>query len=322
MDMLLEGLSQGKLCVVDVSQLRGGPSLILSGLILRRIFDRNQEEFTKADPKTIPTIAVVEEAQSVLNDKASASMPYIEWVKEGRKYDLGAVLITQQPGSIPPEILSQGDNWFIFHLLSAGDLQNVQRANAHFSKDILSALLNEPIAGQGVFWSSVGGTPYPIPLRVLSFEAMYERLDKDYRSAPVQTYARTLRESFSTKLENSAPAMGAVATPVATAAGQVASGTSVDVADETVDVFRVRQDQAISSLRQNEEFNKSIRGNGIPWGRLIGLLKEGLPNTMDDRDTLAYNLVPQALNAILGAQNEAWTTERRGPKNTLFVVKK
>jgi hypothetical protein len=122
MDMLVYALSQGKLCVIDVSQMRGGQSLILSGLILRRIFDRNQQEFTSADPKTIPTIAVVEEAQSVLNDKAAASEPYIAWVKEGRKYDLGALLITQQPGSIPVEILSQGDNWFIFHLLSAADL--------------------------------------------------------------------------------------------------------------------------------------------------------------------------------------------------------
>ena len=319
MDMLLEALSQGKLCVVDVSQLRGGPSLILSGLILRRIFDRNQEEFTKAEPRTIPTIAVLEEAQSVLNDRASASLPYIEWVKEGRKYDLGAVLITQQPGSIPAEILSQGDNWFIFHLLSEGDLKNVQRANAHFSKDILSALLNEPIAGQGVFWSSVGGTPYPISLRVLSFEAMYERLDKDYRARAVQTYARTLRDSFATKLEYVA------ASNIATASGlpvSVPTQTARDVTDETVDVFRVRQEQAIASLRHNEEFNNSIRSGGIPWGRVIGLIKDALPPTMDDRDTLAYNLVPQALNAIFGPQNEAWATERRGPKNTLFIVRR
>src|SRR5258706_13155918 len=110
MDILLEALSAGKLCIVDVSQLRGGPSLVLSGLILRRIFDHNQEQFTRSDSKTIPTIAVVEEAQSVLNDKASASGPYIEWVKEGRKYDLGAGLITQQPGRIQTEILSKGDN--------------------------------------------------------------------------------------------------------------------------------------------------------------------------------------------------------------------
>jgi len=115
MDILIHSLSMGKLCVVDVSQMRGSQSLILSGLILRRIFDRNQREFTAAEPKTIPTIAVVEEAQSVLREKAAAAEPYITWVKEGRKYDLGALLITQQPGSIPVEILSQGDNWLYQH---------------------------------------------------------------------------------------------------------------------------------------------------------------------------------------------------------------
>src|SRR6185312_15319700 len=103
------------------------------------------------------------------------------WVKEGRKYDLGAMLITQQPGSIPVEILSQGDNWFQFHLLSAADLTTVQRANAHFSADLLSVLLNEPIPGQGVYWSSAGGKPYPVPLRVFSFERLYHAQDPDYR---------------------------------------------------------------------------------------------------------------------------------------------
>jgi DNA helicase HerA-like ATPase len=85
---------------------------------------------------------------------AQGEGPFVAWVKEGRKYDLGAMLITQQPGSIPQEILSQGDNWFVFHLLSA-----------HFSDDLLSSLLNEPIPGHGVFWSSAGETPYPIPIR-------------------------------------------------------------------------------------------------------------------------------------------------------------
>jgi DNA helicase HerA-like ATPase len=176
LDMLLRALADGKLCILDVSQLRGGPSLVLSGLILRTIFDHNQQEFTKAHPRTISTIAVVEEAQSVLNEKASAAAPYVEWVKEGRKYRLGALLITQQPGSIPTELLSQGDNWFIFHLLSGEDLANVRRANAHFSEDILSSLLNEPIAGQGVFWSGVSDTIFPRPLRVLSFGLLYRPL--------------------------------------------------------------------------------------------------------------------------------------------------
>ncbi len=46
MDLLLKALEQGKLCIIDVSQMRGNQSLILSSLLLRRIFDRNQQEFT------------------------------------------------------------------------------------------------------------------------------------------------------------------------------------------------------------------------------------------------------------------------------------
>lgn len=310
MDLLLEALSAGKLCVVDVSQLRGGPSLTLSGLILRKIFDHNQEEFTKAEARTIPTIAVVEEAQSVLNEKSSASGPYVEWVKEGRKYDLGALLITQQPGSISTEILSQGDNWFIFHLLSASDLSNVHRANAHFSEDILSSLLNEPIPGQGVFWSGVSGMPFPISLRALAFNRLYQTLDPLYNKPEVETYASKLRMEF--QIES------------ASAGREVESSEQADgsvrINDEK-DPFREYQKQAIAALAQNEVFRESIELNGIPWGVVIGILKEALPRTLTDRDSVAYNLVPVAINEILGPKDENWTTERRGSKSTLFIVK-
>jgi hypothetical protein len=307
MDLLLEALSAGKLCVVDISQLRGGPSLILSGLILRKIFDHNQDEFTKADSRTIPTIAVVEEAQSVLNDKAPASTPYVEWIKEGRKYDLGAVMITQQPGSIPTEILSQGDNWFIFHLLSASDLANVQRANAHFSEDILSSLLNEPIAGQGVFWSGVSGMSFPISVRVLRFGGLYETLDPKYDRAAVQTFASGLRSKYKTELEIPIP-------------GVLVTETERGAAAQP-DPFRSFQKQAIQAVAQNESFRESIDGGGIPWGVVIGMLKESLPSSLTDRDSIAYNLVAVAMNEIIGPKDEAWTTQRRGPKSTLFIVK-
>src|SRR5262249_6646894 len=90
----------------------------------------------------------------------------------------------------------QGDNWFVFHLLAAGDLQNVKKANAHFSEDLLATLLNEPIPGQGVFWSSVGGKPYPVPVRILSFETMIKRQEDSYRKPAIRTYAVELRERY------------------------------------------------------------------------------------------------------------------------------
>jgi hypothetical protein len=318
MDMLINALSRGKLCIVDVSRMRGSQSLILSGLILRRIFDRNQEEFTKAEPKTIPTIAVVEEAQSVLNERATASEPYIAWVKEGRKYDLGALLITQQPGSIPIDILSQGDNWFIFHLLSATDLTTLQRANAHFSADILSVLLNEPIPGQGVFWSSVGGKPYPVPLRVLSFEQMYSPLDPAYDRQGVETFAQHLKAEFEHALEER---LEAISGPLPVLEVEAGDGNIPE--SEPVDTMAVYKQQAIEALRRNEECLGKIR-RGIPWGVVMGYLSDELPKTIEEqeRGDIAVSLVQDALETIFGAENEGWhkyRAPRKDGKQTTWV---
>lgn len=316
MDMLVHALSEGKLCVIDVSQMRGGQSLVLSGLILRRIFDRNQQEFTAADPKTIPTIAVVEEAQSVLNENAPASEPYVAWVKEGRKYDLGALLITQQPGSIPVEILSQGDNWFIFHLLSAADLTSLKKANAHFSDDLLSSLLNEPIPGQGVFWSSVGGKPYPVSLRVLSFEKLFEMKDKNYNLPAGKTYADTLRKTFG--------GVKQVPTTAHVPTGEAPSDLSPDLEEpEPVDVMASLEDEMVRRLEADSRLMAKIDSQeGAAWGSIKALFLEHLPQELDDRDQLAYHLVPKALTRLFGAQNDKWEAYKNPNKNNTAYVRK
>lgn len=299
LDRLLSALTAGKLCVVDVSQLRGTQGQILSGLLLRQIFDRNQEEFTKARPRTIPTIAVVEEAQAVLNERAAGSEPYISWVKEGRKYDLGAVLITQQPGSISNEILSQGDNWFIFHLLSAGDLESVRHANAHFSSDILSALLNEPIPGHGVFWSSANERPYPISLRVLSFEKMYEMRDPTYSLGAADTFARKLSEEFE-------EALGPESTsPRIETAAESHDGQAEDV--EPVDQMKLIHEKAVAAIRAKPGLIESMKGEGVSWGSSLNTtIKDVLPPTFVDVWKVAYEAVAPALNEIFG--EDGWET--------------
>ena len=320
MDALLAALRDGKLCVVDVSQLRGGPSLILSGLILRRIFDRNQEEFTKESSQSIPTIAVVEEAQSVLNEKSSASQPYIEWVKEGRKYDLGALLITQQPGSIPVEILSQGDNWFIFHLLSAADLRCVKAANAHYSDDLLSSLLNEPIPGHGVFWSSVSGRPFPISFRAMLFEKLYATADPKYSAGAVDTYARKLRERLDTDLQRAIDA----SPPTPTVADTVEASDD-DASSRPPDFRKLMRQKAIEALRADQDFWRSFNGEGITWGVVKYKLREALPDSIEARDDLAYQMVSEALDEIVGPQDQAWHTERKlvksSGKEKVWIVK-
>jgi len=282
MNLLLRALSQGKMCIVDISQMRGQQGLILSGIILRKIFDHNQEQFTEADPKTIPVLAVIEEAQSMLSSSAAGAEPYIEWVKEGRKYDLGAVLITQQPGSIPNEILSQGDNWFVFHLLSAADLRNIKNANSHFSDDILSGLLNEPIPGQGIFWSSSSYRPYPTGIRVLSFEKIYPVRDPDYCGSKVTTFVDELCKSSDDK-----------------------QGFNANNGEDTMKYI---YSNVVKSFQDDCDFMKSLYSeNGVAGAVVRKRILSAIPEGEFERDRLASNLFKTVLNQLCEWE---WTPER------------
>ena len=303
LDMLLAALKEGKICIVDVSQMRGTPALILSGLILKKIFDHNQDEFTKANPETIPTIAVIEEAQSVLGNRdSSGEGPYVSWVKEGRKFDLGALLVTQQPGSIPDELLSQGDNWFIFHLLSAGDLKSVKNANAHFSDDLLSSLLNEPIPGHGVYWSSVGGKPYPVPIRALLFESMYQPHDPDYDKPAISNYATELKKKFANIIKQ--------AKQVASTQALSGNGETEGLEGEMLDIDQVYLNIAAESLK-NHDIVAKLKGKGMPYKGLMIEVVKSLPETINDSDkeAMAFKDLRRILTIAFGEGK--WRIEMR-----------
>lgn len=167
----IESLRLGHCVVVDISMLSSTAGFNIAGLLMRKIFNYNQEHFT-GGKSPIPVITIIEEAQSVLGKRLEESSPFVEWVKEGRKYDLGAVLVTQQPGSMAPELLSQADNWFSFHLLSEGDAGMLGKYNSHYSHDILAHIIGEPIIGNCYMWSAPK-QPFVLPVRIRSFEELY-----------------------------------------------------------------------------------------------------------------------------------------------------
>jgi len=324
--MLLAALADGKLCVVDISQMRGPQGLALSGIILNHIFEHNQIQFTEADSKTIPTVAVIEEAQAVLGGGGmTADNPFISWVKEGRKYDLGCVLVTQQPGSLPQELLSQGDNFFVFHLLSAGDLQALKRANAHFSDDLLSSLLNEPLPGNGLYWSSASteGTAkaYPIPVRVLSFEQAYMLVDLDCASDSVDNYASRLRHTYE----------AAVRAAVASAQASDVTDADAEVANEagdrdptevggsrSLDPSHAIRQAAIGALAENSAiWRRATSTDGVPWMEIQSFLASTLPeevvgSLVSDPNDWAFKLVGPALTEIVGETE--WRREKKPSK--------
>jgi uncharacterized protein len=299
--------------------MRGPQGLRLAGIILGDIFEHNQEQFTAREPKTIPAIVVIEEAQSVLGGSSQHDDgPFVSWVKEGRKYDLGALMITQQPGSIPDELLSQGDNFFVFHLLSQGDLVALKRANAHFSDDLLAALLNEPLVGHGIFWSSTPGTdqharPYPLSVRVLNFSKAHVIRDPNNDGSSLSDiYAAELRARFVSALDKAAGAAG------------IDSGVLVNLADDaspadmdasSPDAEQTYRLAAIEGLRADQSFWQQVRSEeGIRWGITQRLLAKYAPEFLeDDRERFgwAYIVVKDALGILLGSEGIDYKIEKR-----------
>ena len=168
-----EAMGRGMVAIFDISRLDSQTARWLSSMIVTRIFNRNKENFIKhGGTGLIKATFVLEEAHNMLGrrDGSSAPSAFVDLAKEGRKYNLGGIFITQQPGSIPTDIVSQGDNFFVFHLLSRTDLVSLSNSNAHYSKDIITQILNEPIRGKSYMWTS--HQPFVIPIMVRNFEDM------------------------------------------------------------------------------------------------------------------------------------------------------
>lgn len=161
-------LRAGHVTILDISRIDATAARFISSIIVKRIFDENQTNFIKHGGKSlIKATFVLEEAHNVLNSRGDAPSAFVDLAKEGRKYGLGGIFITQQPGSIPPEIVSQGDNFFVFHLLSKTDLRALSDSNAHYSGDIITQILSEPIRGKSYMWTS--HQPFVIPIVVADF---------------------------------------------------------------------------------------------------------------------------------------------------------
>ncbi len=163
LQITMKAMRDGDVMIIDISLLDSKTALQLSSIIVRQIFNHNQDAFTVGDGDLLKANFVVEEAQSVLSG-TSNDTTFVELAKEGRKYSLGAIFVTQQPGSISSEIVSQGDNFFIFHMINSNDLEMLRRVNAHYSRDIITQILNEPVKGKCYLWTSE--QPFVIPVMI------------------------------------------------------------------------------------------------------------------------------------------------------------
>jgi DNA helicase HerA-like ATPase len=175
-------LKQGKTVIIDLSLKDNIDANLISGLLVRNLFEHNKKYFTSnTKNKIINTVIFIEEAQNVLSDefmKSNANY-FVRVAKEGRKFGIGMVAITQRPSAISEEIRTQAENFFAFHLGNSDDIKALIKSNVNYEDVIASFIQRETIPGNLYMVSSEQA--FALPIRVKWFEELVE--NKVYESS-------------------------------------------------------------------------------------------------------------------------------------------
>jgi hypothetical protein len=166
-------LKQGKTVVVDLSLKDNMDASIISTILVRKLFDNNKAQFTSNKPgEVVNTVIFVEEAQNVLSEEfvKSNANPFVRVAKEGRKFGLGLVAITQRPSAISEEIRTQAENFFAFHMGNSDDIKALVKSNINYDGVVASFVQRETIPGNLYMVSS--DQAFALPVRVSEFERL------------------------------------------------------------------------------------------------------------------------------------------------------
>ncbi len=153
---------------ITILDLSGVPVSILMelvGVLVRLLFDALfWARYLPEGGRTRPLLFVLEEAHAYLNagNEGAASIAARRIVKEGRKYGLGAMIVSQRPAEIDPTILSQCGTIFAMRLANSTDRSHVTST----ASDNLEGLFNMlPTLRTGE--AIIVGEAVHLPLRVL-----------------------------------------------------------------------------------------------------------------------------------------------------------
>lgn len=149
--------------ILDLSNIPPSIQSELVGAVLRICYDALY--WSRSIPeggRERPLLIVLEEAHAYLNEKQMASTAVRKIAKEGRKYGIGMMLVSQRPAEIDQTILSQCGTLFALRLSNAEDRSHVKGA-ASDNLDGLFAMLPVLRTGEAV----IIGEAVNLPIRTL-----------------------------------------------------------------------------------------------------------------------------------------------------------
>jgi hypothetical protein len=176
LDELLETWIGGEhpISILDLSGVPPTVQSDLVGALLRVLFEALF--WARALPeggKSRPLLIVLEEAHSYLgaDGKSAASAAVQRIAKEGRKYGLGLMIVSQRPAEIDQTILSQCGTLMALRLSNATDRSHISSAVSDSLEGLLSSL---PILRTGE--AIILGEAVSLPIRALITPPSRDRL--------------------------------------------------------------------------------------------------------------------------------------------------
>jgi hypothetical protein len=175
-DNVFAYLKSGKTVIIDLSLKDNASASILSTILVRKLFENNKEHFTsQEEEKIVNAVLCVEEAQNVLSEEfvKSNANPFVRVAKEGRKFGLGLIAITQRPSAISEEIRTQAENFFTFHLGNTDDIKALVRSNINYDGVISKFIQTETLRGN--CYMVTADQSFALPLKVVNFEKLVHK---------------------------------------------------------------------------------------------------------------------------------------------------
>ena len=165
---LNQGLNSSKSIIIfDFSKITDPKTRVnLAGLIMQELFFKNRE--TREN-----RLLVLEEAHNfapegsygdISSGKDNLALTMARKIaSEGRKFNLGLLIVTQRPAQVSKYVLSQANTQAMFRTMNSADLVAIENYIEFAGKDLIE-LLPSLQTGIGVF--SGLGIPFPVVVRV------------------------------------------------------------------------------------------------------------------------------------------------------------
>jgi len=164
------GEQQTKIKIIDISGLPNEVAGPLTASIARLLFQYKLAQNREGRERD-PILLVCEEAHRYVPDRGEAQYAVAQdavrrIAREGRKYGLGLMLISQRPADVEGTVISQCNSWIVLRLSNSQDQQHVKRFLPDSLSNMTSVLSSLP-RQEALFVGEAAALPARIKIRSL-----------------------------------------------------------------------------------------------------------------------------------------------------------